>query len=119
MLLLVLGLHNEALSAVQGGYDLRVGTSERGSKQSAAELELPDHRHALVAFGGPLGLEDGYQKDGQRASGDVTALFNLWVNTCPDQGSRTIRTEEAILISLSYLQTAFRQSVPAASVPAQ
>ena len=100
---------NEALSLVQGGYDLKIGTSERGSKQSAAELELPDHRRALVAFGGPLGLEDGYQKDSQRAGDDVTALFDMWVNTCPDQGSRTIRTEEAVLISLSYLQTALRQ----------
>ena len=108
-LLLALGLKTEALSLVQGGYDLKIGTSERGSKQSAAELQLPDHRHDLVAFGGPLGLEDGYQKDSQRAGDDVTALFDMWVNTCPDQGSRTIRTEEAILISLSYLQTALRQ----------
>lgn len=107
---------------MQGGYDLKIGTSERGSKQSAAELQLPAHRHALVAFGGPLGLEDGYQKDDLRAGGDVTALFDLWVNTCPDQGSRTIRTEEAIPISLSYLQTALQTSLgqraPAPDVPA-
>ena len=99
----------QALSLVQGGYDLKIGTSERGSKQPAAALALPAHRHALVAFGGPLGLEEGYQKDSQRVGDDVTALFDLWINTCPDQGSRTIRTEEAILISLSYLQTAVRQ----------
>ena len=31
-------------------------------------------------------------------------LFDLYLNTCPDQGSRTIRSEEAILISLSTLR---------------
>ena len=91
---------------VQGGYDLKIGTSERGSKQSAAQLELPEHEHAIVAFGGPLGLEDSYQKDSGRVGEDVAALFDMWINTCPNQGSRTIRTEEAILISMSYLQPA-------------
>ena len=95
-----------ALSVMQGGYDLKVGTSERGSQQSAAQLKLPEHCHAVIAFGGPLGLEDCYQRDSRRAGDDVAALFDMWINTCPNQGSRTIRTEEAILISMSYLQPA-------------
>ena len=78
-------------------------------QQSAAKLQLPEHKHALVAFGGPLGLEDCYQKDSNRAGNDVTALFDRWINTCPNQGSRTIRTEEAILISMAYLQPALTQ----------
>lgn len=97
-----------ALTVMQGGYDLKIGTSERGSKQSARQLELPEHEHALIAFGGPLGLEDCYQKDSRHAADDVTALFDTWINTCPNQGSRTIRTEEAILISMSYLQAALK-----------
>lgn len=95
-----------SLYDMQGGYDLKIGTSERGSKQSAAQLKLPEHEHALIAFGGPLGLEDSYERDSKRVGEDVTALFDMWVNTCPYQGSRTIRTEEAILISMSYLQPA-------------
>ena len=83
---------------------MKIGTSERGSKQSAAQLKLPEHEHALIAFGGPLGLEDCYERDSKRVGEDVTALFDMWVNTCPNQGSRTIRTEEAILISMAYLQ---------------
>jgi predicted SPOUT superfamily RNA methylase MTH1 len=35
---------------------------------------------------------------------DVASLFDIYLNTCPGQGSRTIRTEEAVLISLQYLQ---------------
>ncbi|GKV38528.1 hypothetical protein SLEP1_g46435 [Rubroshorea leprosula] len=31
-------------------------------------------------------------------------VFDLYLNTCPHQGSQTIRTEEAIFISLHYFQ---------------
>ena len=54
-------------------------------------------------------MEDCYQKDSGKAGNDVTALFDMWINTCPNQGSRTIRTEEAILISMSYLQPALNR----------
>ncbi len=91
-------------NSAQGGYDLKVGTSERGSVQGACELRLPSHRHALIAFGGPTGLEECLNKDPQKAVDDASTLFDHWLNTCPSQGSRTIRTEEALLISLAYLQ---------------
>lgn len=31
-------------------------------------------------------------------------LFDVWLNVCPDQGSRTIRTEEAVPITLARLR---------------
>lgn len=96
---------------VQGGYDVKIGTSERGTVQSACELTLPPHQHLLVGFGGPLGLEDCLNKDPDRGVEDVRELFDLWVNTCPNQGSRTIRTEEALLVSLTYLQPALQKSL--------
>ena len=91
---------------MQGSYDLKIGTSERGSVQPASQLQLPEHEHAIIVIGGPLGLEDCYHKDTGRAGSDVAGLFDMWINTCPNQGSRTIRTEEAILISMSHLQPA-------------
>ena len=48
--------------SLQGGYDLVVGTSERGAVAEARKLKLPGFRHALVAFGGPKGLEDAAAK---------------------------------------------------------
>ena len=36
----------------------------------------------------------------------VDGLFDQYINTCADQGSRTIRTEEAVLISMAYLSNA-------------
>ena len=97
--------------ALQDGYDLTVGTSERGSVQSAAELQLPRFQHLLVAFGGPKGLEDAFQRDPAVSATrplDPNDAFHMYINTCPDQGSRTIRTEEAVLISMSYLQPAMQ-----------
>ncbi len=96
---------------VQDGYDLKIGTSERGSVQSAAELQLPPHQHCLITFGGPLGLEECLKRDPGKTASDVVELFDMWVNTCPDQGSRTIRTEEALLISLAYFQPALQSAL--------
>uniref|UniRef100_A0A673TH11 28S rRNA (uridine-N(3))-methyltransferase n=1 Tax=Suricata suricatta TaxID=37032 RepID=A0A673TH11_SURSU len=75
----------------QDGYDLTIGTSERGS--DVASAQLPSFRHALVVFGGLQGLEAGVDADPNLEVAEPSVLFDLYVNTCPSQGSRTIRTE--------------------------
>ena len=35
---------------------------------------------------------------------DVASLFDHYLNLCPKQGSRTIRTEEALLVGLAALK---------------
>lgn len=90
-------------SSYKGGYDLTIGTSERG--QSVDTLRcLPSFRHLLIVFGGLNGLEYSLENDESLHVEDVSLLFHHYINTCPCQGSRTIRTEEAILISLSSLR---------------
>ena len=72
-------------------------------------LELPRFRHLLVAFGGPEGLEHCAANDkrlSQKSASPAAELFDAYLNTCPGQGSRTIRTEEAVLISMGFMQTA-------------
>merc|ERR1711953_87421 len=86
-------------SSYKEGYDLTVGTSERG--ECVDSLELPKFRHLLVVFGGVKGLEFSLETDERITESDVELLFDYYINTCPDQGSRTIRTEEAILVTLS------------------
>ncbi|XP_029846303.2 putative methyltransferase C9orf114 homolog [Ixodes scapularis] len=86
-----------------GGYDLTLGTSERGDPVDA--LELPSRfKHAIVVFGGLKGLEAALESDEALDVEDPAFLFSHYLNTCPAQGSRTIRTEEAVLISLSVLR---------------
>eukprot|EP01023_Acetabularia_acetabulum_P029794 TRINITY_DN28077_c2_g1_i1.p1 TRINITY_DN28077_c2_g1~~TRINITY_DN28077_c2_g1_i1.p1 ORF type:complete len:346 (-),score=41.89 TRINITY_DN28077_c2_g1_i1:127-1164(-) len=87
----------------EGGYDVKVGTSERGRVINAQEIEFGDFQHLLIGFGGLDGLEKFMQ-------GELTEAFDMYLNTCPGQGSRTIRTEEAIYISLAKFHQAILQN---------
>lgn len=106
------------------GYDLVIGTSERGvsltdlsiatSAQTPVALPsgetiqpLPSSfNHALVVFGGLSGLEVAVEQDEGIKLDRHTAkdLFDAWVNVVENQGSRTVRTEEAIMIALARLK---------------
>ena len=101
----------------KGGYDLTVGTSERGADIDQCRLAKPNNnkqegkeepafKHLLIVFGGVKGLEVAVEADPELKGSveDPSQLFDIYLNTCPDQGSRTIRTEEAVLITLSALR---------------
>lgn len=85
-------------------YDLTIGTSDKGSIID----ELPDkqlnYNHTLIVFGGLHGIEAALESDEQLKVDEASLLFNHYINVLPSQGSRTIRTEEAILIALSGLR---------------
>lgn len=57
----------------------------------------------MIVFGGVAGIEECVDADEtiRLAGSSSSKLFDLWLNTCPFQGSRTIRTEEAVMISLA------------------
>ncbi|CAL8384439.1 putative methyltransferase C9orf114 homolog [Gadus morhua] len=84
------------------GYDVTIGTSEKG--RNIDQSTLPAFKHLLVIFGGLQGLEASVDGDQNLDVTDPSVLFDLYLNTCPSQGSRTIRTEEAILISMAGLR---------------
>lgn len=90
----------------EGGYDLTIGTSERGDNVDATIESLPDNfNHCLIVFGGLKGIEAAIDADTTYSNiSDPRNIFKFYLNTCPDQGSNTIRTEEAILISLAALR---------------
>ncbi|MCJ1245658.1 hypothetical protein MMC30_002862 [Trapelia coarctata] len=99
--------------AYDGGYDLTFGTSERGvSLSELAPLEagrsaIQPHKHMLIVFGGVAGLEAAVKTDSELVDMGVLEaekLFDYWVNLCPGQGSRTIRTEEAVWLGLMGLR---------------
>ncbi|GAB7340120.1 hypothetical protein MBLNU457_6604t1 [Dothideomycetes sp. NU457] len=100
-----------------GGYDLSLGTSERGvsitaltnsgrgrTKEEAKVAPVPgDWSHMLLVFGGVAGLEVAFRADRELLEtgvADVKDVFDYWVNLVPEQGSRTIRTEEAVWLGL-------------------
>jgi predicted SPOUT superfamily RNA methylase MTH1 len=98
--------------AYEGGYDITIGTSERGVSLEELYSEDPEQKvgqfkHLLVVFGGVAGLEVAVKNDTElQKLGVVEAkdVFDRWVNVCPGQGSRTIRTEEAVWIGLMGLR---------------
>jgi len=93
------------------GYDMSIGTSERGLPLSQA---FPNHKsanfkHLLVVFGGPRGLEYAAMNDPELSEMGISGvrtkeLFDHWVNVLPNQGTRGIRTDEAMLIALTSLR---------------
>lgn len=97
--------------AFDGGYDLSIGTSERGeevvgiTKTILKDKSRKDWQHMIVVFGGVKGLEDAAKHDEDLSrmglgTETVRELFDYWVNLLPGQGSRTIRTEEALWMGL-------------------
>lgn len=97
--------------AFDGGYDLSIGTSERGDEvlgvtQSIVEDKArQDWQHMILVFGGVKGLEDAAKNDEDLTrmglgKNTIKELFDYWVNLLPGQGSRTIRTEEALWMGL-------------------
>lgn len=101
----------------------RIATSRHGQKLSIARLAAfrPDYRDGLtVAFGSPgRGLPDILGIDPEAISATHSAEastpdglddhvgpvggFDRWLNTIPQQGSETVRTEEAMFASLACL----------------
>jgi predicted SPOUT superfamily RNA methylase MTH1 len=89
-----------------GGYDFVIGTSERGKALGTGIItSLPKFSHLLVILGGQAGIEAAAENDCEinLEGKDIGELFDWWVNCVPGQGSRTIRTEEAIWIILGQL----------------
>ncbi|KJZ72547.1 hypothetical protein HIM_08071 [Hirsutella minnesotensis 3608] len=98
-------------SPYENGYDISIGTSERGIPASKAfpSAKPLSFKHMLIVFGGPRGLEFASMNDEELSGMDVQGsktreLFDHWVNVLPNQGSRTIRTEEAVFIALTSLR---------------
>ncbi|XP_063377185.1 putative methyltransferase C9orf114 [Cydia fagiglandana] len=92
-------------SPYKDGYDLTIGTSDRGESIDNVPNKELKYNHALVVFGGLHGIEAALESDEQMQVDDASLLFDRYLNVLPNQGSRTIRTEEAILVTLSGLRS--------------
>jgi predicted SPOUT superfamily RNA methylase MTH1 len=90
----------------QKDFDCIIATSKHGRAfrdvvDVIAEKWRTAHR-SLVAFGAPThGLNEIAEEEGL----DLSTIADIVVNTIPDQGTETVRTEEAVLASLAILNT--------------
>ena len=96
-----------------GGYDITFGTSERGiplstlNDPNSEERSVPEFSHMMIVFGGVAGLEVAVKADKELEKLNVKkpeTMFDYWLDICPGQGSRTIRTEEAVWLGLMGLK---------------
>jgi hypothetical protein len=89
----------ETLTKALEGYDVRIATSRAGEPAS----KLPDYRlrgRVAIAFGPPeMSVEEVAQREGAAIKWDFV------LNAAPGQLTETVRTEEAVLLSLGALAT--------------
>jgi predicted SPOUT superfamily RNA methylase MTH1 len=90
-------------------FDLVIATARVGSKISkVAEAIKPKwcaSQRVLVAFGPPSrGLHEIAKSEGTR----LEPLVHFVVNTIPEQGTATVRTEEALMATLAIFNVLFR-----------
>ncbi|MGC8816555.1 MAG: putative RNA uridine N3 methyltransferase [Candidatus Hadarchaeum sp.] len=90
----------EGLKAVKADY--YIGTSRRGQNlyEAVQAIMSSKPRSMAVAFGGPYaGLFEICRRQGV----DASDLFDVIMNAVPNQGTATVRTEEALVATLSLL----------------
>jgi predicted SPOUT superfamily RNA methylase MTH1 len=91
------------------GYDLRIGQSSNGKKSLDSALSsgfrLKPFKHLLIVFGGVGGLESSVDNDETVKVGgkDAWKLFDHYLDMSLSSGggSRTVRTEEEVILSLA------------------
>jgi hypothetical protein len=91
-----------------GGFDLSIATSRLGDNFMDVADEIgakwSSAHHVLVAFGAPSrGLHEIVKEEGVK----LEAIVDFVVNMIPQQGTATVRTEEALLASLAILNVRF------------
>jgi hypothetical protein len=90
--------------AMEGGFDLAIATSRYGVPYPVVEGQLRESwrrsRRILVAFGSPRrGLRELLKAEGLT----LKEAFHFTINTIPNQGCETVRTEEAVFATLALL----------------
>ena len=90
--------------ALSREFDLTVATSRLGPLYQKIEEQMrarwSEARNVLVAFGSPRsGIKEILAREGRT----MEEVFHLTVNTIPQQGCETVRTEEAVQATLAIL----------------
>jgi len=93
--------------AKAGAYDLVIATSKAGTPLTQVADELAERwkkaGSILVAFGAPA---QGLQEIVAQEKLSLDDLVDFTVNTIPEQGTETVRTEEALYATLALLNVA-------------
>jgi predicted SPOUT superfamily RNA methylase MTH1 len=93
---------------LSGRFDLSIATSKKGSKLTEVAGELArrwtEASSVLLVFGSP---KKGLYEMASDWRMNLNDLVDFVVNVVPEQGTETVRTEEALLASLAILNMQF------------
>lgn len=73
-------------SQYKDGYDLSIGTSDKGENIYNVQNETLDYDHCIVVFGGLKGIEAAVENDDKLDNDYARYLFDHYFNTIPNQG---------------------------------
>lgn len=76
------------------GYDLTVGTSDKGTNINTIENKSFKFNHALIVYGGVLGLNSAIENDEHLDADDPSLLFDQYINVAPNQGRYHFKFED-------------------------
>ena len=68
------------------GYDITIGTSDKGESVHEVERKSLKYKHLLIVFGGLFGLENAVENDENMTVDDPSLLFDHYFNVVPEQG---------------------------------
>ena len=91
-------------------YSTIIGTSDKGSNLQSENMKFDSRGSLLIVFGGVKGLEFAFENSSRLNKKTCQESFDYYVNCCPGQACRTIRTEEAVPIVLTSLKNKLRFS---------
>lgn len=74
-------------SPYDNGYDLTIGTSDKGDNVHEVDKNSMTYNHALIVYGGLQGLESALESDDKLNVDDPSLLFHQYLNTVPGQGT--------------------------------
>jgi predicted SPOUT superfamily RNA methylase MTH1 len=96
----------KTLSELTSGafYDLNIATSRNGTPVATEEehlkAQIAKARSILIAFGSPrYGIQEIFRHEHR----ELADCFQFILNTIPEQGTETVRTEEAVHASLAII----------------
>lgn len=73
-------------SPYDNGYDLTIGTSDKGEIVHDVTAHSLAYNHVLIVYGGLQGLESALETDDKLDAEDPSLLFDHYLNTVPCQG---------------------------------
>lgn len=73
-------------SPYEDGYDVTIGTSDKGKNVYEVERKSLKFNHLLIVFGGLFGLENAVENDDNMTVDDPSLLFDHYFNVIPQQG---------------------------------